>query len=202
MSDDLNKLDLLIKIMRMTESDNENMQLVALRKANSLLKEEKWDWERLLRGKVKLIADPFASQPKAPAPQARPATMTKPASPPPPPPPTYAPNVWPQGQRPAAPTPKPASPKPSTPPPPRVAPAGPLHFRRASTGEWAIASYRRLNNIAGVVVTLEKRNGDKSQETVGPFIEQDQSGHYLYKIAKAGKWKSKFADTSDVGDII
>jgi hypothetical protein len=53
-------LELLIKLMRMTDSED-NMTLVAIRKANSHLKKMGTDWEAVLRGKVKIIADPFAS---------------------------------------------------------------------------------------------------------------------------------------------
>lgn len=202
MSDDFNKLELLIKMMGMTGSDNENQALVAIRKANSILAAEGWDWDRLLRGKVKLIADPFASRPAAPAPQAKPATMQRAPSPPPPPPPTYAPNPWPQG---AAPKPKPqpayaAAPKPASPSP--QAKAAPLHFRRSSTGEWCIASYLNIDGTIGQKVHLEKRDGSKSQEVMGTFVEQDPQGYYLYKIAKATKWKNRFADQSGIGDIV
>lgn len=205
MSDDFNKLEVLIKIMKMTSAE-ESVALVALRKANSLLSSEGWDWDRLLRGKVRVVADPFAgaSRTSAPAPQASPATMRapKPAYQPPPPPPRPAPNPWPQGQKPAAPPPRPAQPAYSPPPPPKQAPPGPLHFRRSSTGEWCIASYMRADQLVTQKVTLTKKDGSTSSEICGPFLEQDHSGHYLYKIAKATKWKSRFADQSGIGDII
>lgn len=205
MSDDLNKLDLFIKIIRMTETDNDGQTLVAIRKANSMLKAEGWDWDRLLRGKVKVIADPFAKV-SQPAPQARAATYTKPAPPPPPPwqappKPTYAPDPF-GGM--GAPKPKPSQPQPQAarPQPPKQAPAGPLHFRKTSTGEWAIASYMKADQLVGQKVTLSKRDGSTSDEICGAFIEQDNSGHFLYKIAKATKWKNKFADQNGLGDFI
>lgn len=201
MSDDLNKLDLLIKIMRMTEGDNDNMSLVAIKKANRMLAEEKWDWDRLLRGKVKVIADPFAKT-SAPAPQAKPASMQQPK-------PQYqapqpAKNVWPNGQ-PPKPAPKPASPPPPPPKPkqPPQAPAGPLHFRRGPSGEWTIASYMKADQLIGQKVMLCKKDGSTSEEICGPYIAQDiQSGHYLYKIGKITKWKSKYADVTGINDLI
>ncbi len=203
MSDDLNKLELLIKLMRMTEGDNEHQSLVAIKKANSLLKNEAWDWDRLLRGKVRVIADPFANAAVVkPAPQAQAASFRAPFQSPPPPPPPI--NPWPNGQKPQ-PKPQPARPAYSPPPPPpkpRQAPPGPLHFRKASSGEWAIASYMRADQLVSQKVTLSKRDGTTSEEICGPFIEQDASGHYLYKIAKATKWKSKFADQTGIGDLI
>lgn len=84
MSEDLNKLDLLIKIMGMTTSDNDPTALVALRKAQALLKAEGWDWERLLRSKIKVVENPFS---KVTAPKARPANFTQPPPPQPAPPP-------------------------------------------------------------------------------------------------------------------
>jgi hypothetical protein len=53
-------LELLIKLMRMTEAED-NIALVAIRKANGQLKKMGTDWEAVLRSKVKIIADPFAS---------------------------------------------------------------------------------------------------------------------------------------------
>jgi hypothetical protein len=106
MPEELSKLDLLIKIMGMTGSDNENQALVALRKANALLKAEGWDWERLLRAKIKVVEDPFnhisrptaAPAPKAPTWNPQPAPTWNP--PPPPPRPTYQPKPQPWAKRP------------------------------------------------------------------------------------------------------
>lgn len=53
-------LELLIKLMRMTQAED-NIALVAIKKANSHLLKMGTDWESILRGKVKIIADPFAS---------------------------------------------------------------------------------------------------------------------------------------------
>lgn len=95
-------LPLLIKMMGMTLSDNDPTALVALRKANSLLKSNGASWEALLQGKVKIIADPFASMN---IPKQRPRTDT-PRVPDPPAPPT------PQRYRPPPPPPpRPAAPR-------------------------------------------------------------------------------------------
>jgi hypothetical protein len=91
MSEELSKLGLLIKVMKMTSAED-NVALVAIRKANEMLHSEGWDWEKLLRGKVVVIGDPFQGV-AAPPPQ-------RSAPPPPQPPPRAAP------PRPAAPPPQ------------------------------------------------------------------------------------------------
>jgi hypothetical protein len=60
MSDNLN-VDLLIKIMSMTTSDNDGQALVAMRKANEQLKKWGWTWESILRGKISVAANPFVN---------------------------------------------------------------------------------------------------------------------------------------------
>lgn len=92
---DDNKLELLIKIMKMTTAEP-TIAAVAFAKANQLLAQEGWDWERLLRGKVKILADPFsgvAAPPQftsSPPPKA-PAPPTPPRQPQPPPSPAFGP---------------------------------------------------------------------------------------------------------------
>lgn len=61
-NNDLPKHELLIKMMGMTQSDNDNQALVAIRKANEVLKAAGWDWERVLRGKIKVVENPFAGK--------------------------------------------------------------------------------------------------------------------------------------------
>lgn len=63
MSDEtpIERLELLIKMMGMTTSDNDAQALVALRKANDHIAKLKITWEQILRGKVKIIEDPFRS---------------------------------------------------------------------------------------------------------------------------------------------
>lgn len=94
-------LELLIKLMRMTQAED-NIALVAIKKANSHLAKLGTDWEAVLRSKVRVITDPFASinipasamnpnrnqdfRPAAPSrPQpTRPAPASQPYNPPPP----------------------------------------------------------------------------------------------------------------------
>lgn len=54
------KLPLLIKLMGMTTASNDGEALIAIRKANDLLRSADWTWERLLSGKVTVVEDPFA----------------------------------------------------------------------------------------------------------------------------------------------
>jgi type II secretory pathway pseudopilin PulG len=62
------KLDTLIKVLLMTTSDNNSEALAALRAANKMLRTANTDWEKLLRGKVTVVADPFADIPAPPRP--------------------------------------------------------------------------------------------------------------------------------------
>lgn len=55
------KQELLIKLLSLTASDNDAEALVALRKATALLVASGWTWERLIHGKITVVADPFAS---------------------------------------------------------------------------------------------------------------------------------------------
>jgi hypothetical protein len=58
---ELPKQELLIKLLGMTTSTNDPEALSALRKANALLRSAGWDWEKLVRGRITVIADPFTS---------------------------------------------------------------------------------------------------------------------------------------------
>jgi hypothetical protein len=119
----LPKQELLIKLMGMTTSANDGEALVAVRKANELLAANKWSWEKLIRGKLKIIEDPFknitnpsahASSPFGTAPT-NPQHMYAPPPPPPPRPhgftPTPRPTPPPPPRYAAQPTPTPAAPK-------------------------------------------------------------------------------------------
>jgi len=55
------KQDLLTKLLKMTSSSNDGEALTAIRKANDLLKSAGWDWDKLMAGKIKVAADPFAN---------------------------------------------------------------------------------------------------------------------------------------------
>lgn len=213
MSEELPKLELLIKIMKMTAAED-GPALTAIRKANSMLASEGWDWERLLRGKVKIIADPFSGtaapprrttpQPAPMRPYVRPSYAPAHAAPQPQAP--AASNPWPGGQKPQ---PQPtgrwsSAASPPTSPPPATAKPGPIHFQRGPGAEWCIAFYLKMDSQIGQKVTVEKRDGTKAQEVLGIYVGTNPtSGHHLYKIAKASKWKrATAADTSSIDDII
>lgn len=57
----LPKQELLLKMLNMTTADNDGQALVAIRKANALLASAGWTWEKLLLGKIVVVADPFAN---------------------------------------------------------------------------------------------------------------------------------------------
>jgi hypothetical protein len=56
-------LDTIIKILKMTTSDNDNITLISIRKANAQMAAWGWDWDTVMRGKVKVLPDPFANIP-------------------------------------------------------------------------------------------------------------------------------------------
>lgn len=77
--DDLPKHELLRKILNMTTAENDNQALIAIRKANAILKEGGWDWDKLLAGKIKIIGDPWKGMaPPPPRPTVAPANGSTP----------------------------------------------------------------------------------------------------------------------------
>lgn len=74
--------------MGMTGSSSDAEALVALRKANDLLRAAGWTWERVLTDKIKVVENPFAGMtnrferkpvtPQGPTPAPRPAPQPKP----------------------------------------------------------------------------------------------------------------------------
>jgi hypothetical protein len=76
-------LDTIIKLMGMTGSMHDPEALTALRMATAQLKKWGWTWESILRGKIKIMPDPFASIPM-PAAQTGGSMHHAPAPPPPP----------------------------------------------------------------------------------------------------------------------
>ena len=111
MSEDIDntlpKQDLLLKILRMTTSDNDNVALNAVRRANEFLSKNGWDWDKLVNAKIRIAADPFSNL-QTPQSYNGPRHQTAP-TPPPPPPPQHRPAPPPKPPRPQAP-PKPAAP--------------------------------------------------------------------------------------------
>jgi hypothetical protein len=62
-NNDIN-IQMLIKLLRMTESPHDGEALNAMRMANSLLNKHNTDWDAVMRGAVPMIdADPFAAAP-------------------------------------------------------------------------------------------------------------------------------------------
>jgi len=57
---ELPKQDLLLKLLKMTTATNDGECLNAIRKANSVLTSAGWDWDKLIAGKIRVVADPFA----------------------------------------------------------------------------------------------------------------------------------------------
>lgn len=62
-----NFLTRLIKIMGRSTSSNDNEALVALRMANTYIKDSGATWEDILKGRITIVADPFTSIPEAPS---------------------------------------------------------------------------------------------------------------------------------------
>ena len=82
MTDELPKQELLKKLLKMTTSANDGEALIAIRKANDLLRTAAWDWDKLIDGKIRVVEDPFAAM-------ARPKKAEMAAPPPPSPPPPH-----------------------------------------------------------------------------------------------------------------
>jgi len=63
---DIPKHELLLKLLKMTGSDNDAEALVAIRKATALLSSAGWDWDKLLSGKITVVGDPFGNLQRPP----------------------------------------------------------------------------------------------------------------------------------------
>lgn len=99
---ELPKQDLLVKLLNMTTSDAESEVLMAIRRANVLLREAGWSWDMLIHEKIKIVENPFknlgdpiatrqrdgGAKPAPPPPQ---QTWRPPPPQPPPPPQHYFP---------------------------------------------------------------------------------------------------------------
>lgn len=84
MTEQIQKHLLLVKLLKMTMSSNDGEALVAVRKANKLLAEAGWDWDRVMAGKITVVGDPFAglARPAPPqAPQQRQTPSSQPSMP-------------------------------------------------------------------------------------------------------------------------
>ena len=219
---DLN-LDLLIKMMGMTQSDNDNQALVALRKANSFVSKIDGGWDSLLRGKVTVIADPFAATTPPPMPDVGRSgwtpntTRTRPQ-------PQAKPQTWQSGwgptpQRPLSPGPghrwddiqqswvRRASPGTNyiwddiagdwrySPPPP---PPQQQQTQGATVKFTKRAGQWILKSDRPLVVSLrvdiKRADGKATSERVGTLIHQDSTGYY-YNI----EGKTNFQPISALG---
>lgn len=190
MSEELPKQDLLIKILGMTTSENDNQALVAIRKANALLRDNGWDWEKLIQGKIRIIEDPFKSVP-SPSPQtgggnvgpAYAPNRPRPAADP------YATTRRPQGTTPSNPArPKPGTWAPSPPPPPPQAPAAdpaswganpnfataakaaPHHKHYLATNKWANGCYCCGQYVAAGAGAVFKPGNFNAKAKVKPEV--------------------------------
>jgi hypothetical protein len=77
-STDTVNLDLLIKLLKKSQGDSDEESLLAIRAANKQLEKVGGDWETLLRGKVKIIADPFSNLPPVTVRKAEPPSRPQP----------------------------------------------------------------------------------------------------------------------------
>lgn len=75
-------LDKIIKLMGMTGSAHDAEAISALRMASKLMRDWGWTWDSVLRGKIKIMPDPFAN---LPMPTAAPQRQSAAPAPPPPP---------------------------------------------------------------------------------------------------------------------
>jgi len=177
---DIPSLSLLIKLINMSTSDNDGEALVALRKANKIVKEF-GGWEPILRGKVTVIGDPFAdltAPPKRetappPAPRRPAAAPTTPQAKP-----FHKPRT--QWSPPPQPAPQ-AAPKPAPKPQPTAMPG--LSFTKDGNGYWnvKIDVNKARSYTSGDVVIVHSRKGDKKVKLMA-YNETNQYGDMLYRF--------------------
>lgn len=78
-------LEVIIKLMGMTDSSHDGEALNAIRMANVQLKKWGWDWRKMLTAKIKIMPDPFGGIPTPEFHVPRGMTQSAPSAPPPPP---------------------------------------------------------------------------------------------------------------------
>lgn len=147
MSEDLPKQELLLKLLKMTTSSNDGEALAAVRKANTLLTSAGWDWDKLIEGKIKVVADPFKSV-------ETPVNRTNGRAAPPPPPPPAAPRQPAYQARPAPPPP----PRQPTPPPPPPPPFNGHSTRDNIYAGWCYCCGIPVDNKAGWIIDPSTKN--------------------------------------------
>lgn len=185
-------LELLIKLLKLTTSSNDGESLSAMRKANQQIEKVGGDWETLLRGKVTIIADPFAgSGAPIPDPSARAGNGWQPPRRQAPQHAYKPPQPRPAAPRPAAP-PRPAPPPSPPPPPPKVQTAI-VNFSKRSNA-WILSSNESLTRYDRVMVT--RRDGKQDCAKVGTLIEQKNQFWY-YNI----EGKTHVAPVTSLNDL-
>lgn len=130
-------LELLIKMMGLTGSDNDNQALVAMRKANEQVKKLAGSWAELLRGHFTIAADPFEGI-------SMPEFGDRAAAPPPP---SFRRGVHSGSTTSTAPPPPPW--KTHTPPPPQSPPPKP-NLNTGASGPMGTSSTPRTNRWRAV----------------------------------------------------
>jgi hypothetical protein len=158
MSEEIPKHELLIKLMGKTTSENDHEALAFLRKANSLVRESGWTWEQILRGKIKVVEDPFKNL-RDPSGGSRAAFYATTA---PPPKPTF--DQWTfddgnvSGTVKPKPQPRPEPPKPPPPPPPSYEASTPLSRISNNFGGYCYQCGVRVQPQGGVVFEPHSHN--------------------------------------------
>lgn len=174
-------LEKLIKLMKMTTSANDGEALTAVRMANAALARDGHDWETLLRGKITIVADPFAKDDSF----TFPANARKPKGwqPAPAPRPTPKPQPAPQPQKPAY-APPPPRPRTYAPPPPAQPQLG---FRKDDHGYWCVGSdiILPLDSVHLVI----RKDGSTQNVRIKAFVSSKTFGRntvHLYRFVDAG----------------
>jgi hypothetical protein len=161
---ELPNLPLLIKLLKMTTSPHDGEALLAVRKANEQLVKFGGCWEALLRGKVTIIADPFANEACPPPPPDR-----KPAPPAPPRPPRQPPPFT-------------APPRPAPPPKPRPVPPqfldDPIFARHPVSNQWTVRIVKG-RSAPNASVLVKKRGGQNKRVVLGPILYADKLHEYF-----------------------
>lgn len=147
MAAELPKQDLLAKLLKMTASPNDGEALAAVRKANNLLASAGWDWDKLISGKITVVADPFAN---VGTPQASDGFH---AAPTPPQqrwqPSRAAPSPPPRPQPPLRPTPAPQAAQPQR---AKSTPIQPYSTRTNNYGGWCYCCGIQVPGLAGFII--------------------------------------------------
>jgi hypothetical protein len=161
MTDELPKQELLIKLLKMTTSNNDGEVLVAARKANALLQSAGWDWEKLITGKIVIVEDPFSkidtpdNFARNPPRAYQPPQPPKPSAPPPPRQTQSTNPPWAQGPSRGSPPPNVKAPPP--PPPPKAAKV-PYSDKPNKFTSWCFCCGDTVPSDMGFIINPSKYN--------------------------------------------